>query len=83
MFLRSNDKVKLEKALAWSEIAVGTKQLTGGTLGSYLDTKANLLYKLGKTEDAISIETKAVKASPEDDEIKGNLEKMKEGKHTW
>jgi len=67
----------LEPALAWSQLS-----LKAGEQPAYLDTYANLLYKLGKTEDAIRQQEKAVSMAP-DAALKENLEKMKRGERTW
>ncbi len=48
-----------------------------------LDTHANLLFKLGKRDEAIEWSAKAVAAAPDDEEIKNNYEKIKAGVKTW
>jgi len=57
-FLNCNDKRILTKALKWIDIALQADEENKAT---YLDTKANLLYKLGKVEQAIIMEQKATK----------------------
>jgi hypothetical protein len=47
------------------------------------DTYANLLYKAGKKQEAISWEEKAVKGLPEDKGLAETLDKMKKGEPTW
>jgi len=47
------------------------------------DTYANLLYKIGRKEQAIEWEEKAVKYSNYDKEIMVNLDKMKRNEKTW
>jgi hypothetical protein len=47
------------------------------------DTYANLLYKIGKKEEAILWEEKAVKALPDDKSLAETLDKMKKGEPTW
>lgn len=47
------------------------------------DTYANILYKLGRTKEAISWEEKAVKLSNNVDVVMQTLEKMKKGQPTW
>ena len=49
----------------------------------YLDTKANLLYKLGKKEEGLVLEEQAVALAPKDKDIQENYEKMKNGLPTW
>jgi len=84
IFQKSNDSLKLEKALSWSALTVGAiGKSSPGTAGAYMDTKANLLYKLGRKEEAISLETKASEISPNDKDIKVALQKMQDGKPTW
>lgn len=55
-FLNCNDTIILKKALTWVEKAISI-------LGDYtnsMDTKACLLYKLGRTNDAINLEQNAI-----------------------
>lgn len=50
------------------------------------DTFANLLYKIGRTKEAIEWENKALeldKGSPESRSFKQTIEKMKKGQQTW
>jgi len=47
------------------------------------DTYANLLYKIGRKDDAIAWQTKASVALPEDKGIATTLEKMKRGDVLW
>jgi len=47
------------------------------------DTYANLLYKIGRTAQAIEWEEKAVKLSNKNQEILENFEKMKKNIPTW
>jgi thioredoxin-related protein len=94
VFKNCNDKKVLKKALAWSEISIKLKK-EGHGLEQYLDTKANLLYKLGKVKQAIETEEKAFslnqqflkergKESDNNDEIyREVIHKMKAGVPTW
>ena len=70
------DKADWTKALAWS-----ARSLEFDRNAYYLDTYANLLYKLGRKAEAIKIATEALgKADPEHKEgIMENLDKMKKG----
>jgi len=79
-FMHSNDKQQLKKALVWMENVMKGKV---GHKSSLLDTKANLLYKLGSVADAIRTESEAVSLAPDDRELAGNLSKMKARKPTW
>jgi hypothetical protein len=76
-FERVNNPTLLEPALAWSQLS-----LKPGDQPAYLDTYANLLYKLGKKEEAIKQQEKAVSMLA-DASLKENLEKMKRGEPTW
>jgi hypothetical protein len=51
----------------------------------FIDTYANILYKLGKKEEAISWEEKAVTLVGEADKksYQETLDKMKRGEKTW
>lgn len=57
-FLRCTDEKVLEKALEWIGLAIRLSELTPNI--SFLDTRANLLYKLGRVNEAIAQEEKAV-----------------------
>lgn len=88
IFLHSNDKLQLQKALGWSDSAIKINP----DYANSLDTYANLLYKLGKKEKAIEWQKKAIEldlknakkanVKPGEDYAK-NLEKMKRGEPTW
>ena len=80
VFQHSEDKHELERAVSWSELAL---RFLPSPDGNYMDTKANLLYKLGKKDEALAVEAKASELSPEDKNIQENLKKMQEGKPTW
>jgi hypothetical protein len=49
----------------------------------YMDTYANILYKLGRINEALIWEKKAVNGNPYDDQIKNNYQKMQNGERTW
>jgi len=80
VFQHSNRRYELNKALTWTERAI---QISEKPNAAYLDTRANVLYKLGHKEAAIAIDEIAVKIDPDDIEIKENLKKMKKGEPTW
>jgi thioredoxin-related protein len=71
------DQADLTKALAWSARALELDRKA-----IYLDTQAQLLYKLGNKPEAIKLATEAVeKANSEQKEgFQESLEKMKQGK---
>lgn len=83
-FENESDKAKLQKALAWSKRSLDLSPNSW----MYRDTYANLLYKLGKKQDAIAQEENALKQVGTDNEndskgLKETLEKMKAGEKTW
>lgn len=94
VFQKSDSKEALQRALQWSELSL---QLDPRELHvQYLDTKANLLYKLGLIEEAICIEEQAIhledSISTEAGRPKGTgfvpeflstVEKMKNRLPTW
>lgn len=65
-FEACNDKVVLKKAIEWADqsIELGMKARVNW-LNSVLDTKANLLYKLGRVDEAIACQQKAIKVVEE------------------
>jgi len=69
----------VSKILDWSS------QLKNSKEPAFLDTYANLLYKLGKKEEAIALEQKVVDLSAENDRPanQATLDKMKRGEKTW
>jgi hypothetical protein len=77
-FQNIDDKEALSKAVKWSELSVKHKEEPG-----YLDTWANLLYKSGRANEAITIQQKAVSLSNGNKDMKETLEKMKRGEPTW
>lgn len=98
-FLNCDNKKVLKKALKWSELSIKLNNVENDPQGSglvqYLDTRANLLYKLGRVNEAIEQEQKAIdldnanakrdgkKKGSEVDEYTANIEKMKIGAPTW
>jgi thioredoxin-related protein len=80
IFLFDDNKKDLETALIWMK---KLNQMLSEPPSTYLDTEANLLYKLGRKEAAIKREMQAVSADPKDKEIAENLKKMHAGQPTW
>jgi len=88
LFENSTDKKQLEAAFTWSKKAIEKEP----EVGNWLDTYANLLYKLGRKKEAIEWEEKALQLEKEN-ALKNNgklnpvfaetLEKMKKGIPTW
>jgi Mn-dependent DtxR family transcriptional regulator len=48
-----------------------------------MDTYANLLYKLGRKEEAIAREEIAAELSPDDKSFRETLYKMRKDEKTW
>jgi len=82
-FDQVTDKKALKNALKWAERSL---DLTPDNV-QYLDTYANLLYKLGKKKAAIEKETLALSKVAKEDVARYRIEdtifKMKDGKKTW
>jgi tetratricopeptide (TPR) repeat protein len=83
LFQKATGRKDLKKALKWSKKQLDRSNPNSDEYGMYLDTYANLLYKLGQTNKAISAEEKAVKIRPNDREISETLLKMRKGQKTW
>jgi len=68
-----------------SQILDYSSQLKNSNEPAFIDTYANILYKLGKKEEAIALEQKALNATPENErsDIQATLDKMKKGEKTW
>ena len=82
IFVGSSNKRVLRRALRWSNLAIGICTNKGIIL-QITDTKANLLYKLGKYEHAIATEEEALKLGPNSKAVRATLEKMKMKEPTW
>jgi len=89
LFLHSNEKTELAKALSWSDSAI---KITSVPNVQYLDTHANLLYKIGRIQEAVTEEESAVKLEDLNAKKQGRspekiyletVEKMQKGEHTW
>lgn len=81
VFLKVDNNTLLTKALLWSK-----KCIEQAEEPAYLDTYANLLYKLGRKQEAIEFEEKAIALLKDEADKKSYvevLEKMKQGKKTW
>jgi hypothetical protein len=82
IFEYSTHKRELRKALFWSNLAIQMVS-TPFPLAADMDTKANLLYKLGKRSEGLALEKQAYNLLPKDQAIITNYEKMKNGLPTW
>jgi thiol-disulfide isomerase/thioredoxin len=80
VFQNCPDMTCVTEALEWSKRSFKDNQNPG-----FMDTYANILYKMGKKDDAIAWEEKAINLS--DEQTKGRLQptldKMKKGEKTW
>jgi len=80
VFQNCEDMTCVSEALEWSKRSFKDNNEPG-----FMDTYANILYKLGKKDEAIMWETKARDLAAEGDK-KGYeevIEKMKKGEKTW
>jgi thioredoxin-related protein len=78
VFQHRSDKVELSKALTWSSRAIKINPSA-----NWMDTKANILYKLGRIREAIALEKKVIELEPENKEFQEVLLKMTNGEKTW
>ncbi len=80
VFKSSDDMVLLNKVFNWS-----AERLKNSNNAYYLDTYANLLHKLGQTNEAMKYETKAIELATGKyiDEFKSTLLKMQQNEKTW
>ena len=84
VFKYSNSINQLKKALTWINKSVSMRgTVSNGFLASYLDTQANLLYKLGKKKEALAVEQRSAGLDPSDKVIQENFYKMQNGLPTW
>jgi len=73
------DPEVLKVAVKWMKYETETLNKTPEAL----DTYANLLHKVGKTNEAIKCQEKAVAMAPGNSSLQETLEKMKRGERTW
>ena len=81
VFQNCSDETCLQNALEWSRRSFEKEQNP-----AYMDTYANLLYRLGRKEEAITWEQKAIDLMANESDKKGyqqTLDKMKAGEKTW
>ena len=78
VFGATSDKDALQKALGWSKRSLELFPENSASI----DTYANLLYKLGQKEEAISKEEEALKYADQTSSkgFQDTIEKMKAGK---
>jgi thioredoxin-related protein len=80
IFKYSNKRRELQMALLWIEHALPMDNIVKA---NEMDTRANLLYKLGRKQDGLALEEQSHKLAPNDKEIQANYAKMKSGLPTW
>jgi hypothetical protein len=100
VFKQCDDKTVLTNGLGWSELSIlialpKTHSKTESYPIQQLDTKANLLYKLGRVDEAIASEQEAIAQDSADakkagkekgywfDEYSATVVKMGKGEPTW
>jgi thioredoxin-related protein len=84
LFKKATDKIALQNALIWSKRSLEFAPNNA----AYLDTYANLFYKLGQKQEAITNEKEALRLADKKDveTYKGmeeTLRKMNAGEKTW
>lgn len=84
-FLHCSDSAVLTKALEWVELAITLDGEDTPRLAAYMDTKANLLYKLGQKEKALKLQKEAVELliGVKDSRLLDKYAKMQRGEPTW
>jgi len=80
VFENCKDMTCVAEALEWSKRSFKDNNEPG-----LIDTYANILYKMGKKDEAIAWEEKAMNLAGENDKqgFKETLEKMQKGEKTW
>ena len=81
IFQHSNSRQQLKIALSWVNRALAMDERRPYL--DAMDTKANILYKLGRKEEGLSLEEQTHNLSPKDKAITATYEKMKNGLPTW
>ena len=68
-----------------AEILDWSKRLKESNEPAFLDTYANILYKMGKKTEALAWEQKALNLSSGDERAgyQATLDKMRKGERTW
>ncbi|AEV98741.1 hypothetical protein A4D02_09340 [Niastella koreensis] len=90
LFRLCDDKNVLKKALVWTDIAIKL-EFDPSLYLTFYDTKANLLYKMGRVNEAVQLEEKTIAIAIKRnllaefliDEFKKSLDKMRKGEPTW
>jgi len=84
VFQECSEMQVLKSAVGWSaRVLKDTAKRQDGTTSNYMDTYANLLYKLGKLKEALFWERRACDLDPQNTEFKERLQLMETGRPTW
>jgi len=87
MFRRCSKKELLQDAIRWSSLTIDAMGSDYKRIHEFYDTKANLLHKIGRTEEAIGLEKRAIilldKYQNGIADYRPALEKMEKGVPTW
>lgn len=84
VFEQIRDKDLISDAIKWGERLIESPKAKGSFwYTSFLDTYANLLYKIGRTPEAIQWEEKVVYLNPTNKKYQTVLEQMKNGEKTY
>jgi thiol-disulfide isomerase/thioredoxin len=80
VFQHCPDMTCVSEALEWSKRSFKDQQIP-----AFMDTYANILYKMGKKDEAIAMEEKILNLVPtgEKPSYQETLDKMKKGEKTW
>ena len=80
VFENCPDMTCVSEALDWSK-----RSFDGKPNAMFMDTYANILYKMGKKDEAIAWEQKAIDLADDASkaQLQPNLDKMKKGEKTW
>ncbi len=80
VFQHCPDMTCVSEALEWSK-----RSFKDQPIPAFMDTYANILYKMGKKDEAIAMEEKIVNLVPtgEKPSYQETLDKMKKGEKTW
>jgi hypothetical protein len=80
IFQYSKKKKELDTAISWIDSYLSMSSKSNPQV---MDTKANLLYKLGKTNEALTLEAQSCRLAKNNKDIQRNFENMKNGLPTW
>jgi thioredoxin-related protein len=90
LFKYCDSKKLLKDALKWSEMSIKLileEKKDSTSAVQYLDTKANLLYRIGRKREAIDLEQKVIAILPHESSFRKEylrvLEKMNKDMPTW